>query len=187
MPEVWLTRCRSRTTSSRPAPNSGIAPVSGVSGVSRPALDEPQCGEPDDRLRHREERVVVVDGCRAPPFDAERLECDDARRSWRCRARRSAAVPRRRGGAPSRRRASKRGIGVLSSGGCGSRVGGELRGSAAQHDVSGRRRAASARSAAQQPRHAGHHRGRGAADVRADRARSAARRADARRAAARDR
>lgn len=36
MPEVRLTRWRSRTTSSRSAPNSGTAFVSGVSKVTRP-------------------------------------------------------------------------------------------------------------------------------------------------------
>ena len=78
MPEVWLTRCRSRTTSSRPAPNSGTAVEQWRLGRQPALLDEAQRGEPHDRLRHREQRVVVVDGCRPSALHAERVERDHA-------------------------------------------------------------------------------------------------------------
>ena len=47
-------------------------------GGQPPLLDEAQRGEPHDRLRHREQRVVVVDGGRPSALHAERVERDDA-------------------------------------------------------------------------------------------------------------
>ncbi|MDQ0577655.1 hypothetical protein QFZ29_003878 [Agromyces albus] len=50
-------------------------PVERRLGREPALLDQVQRGESDDRLRDREQRVVVVDGCRAPPLGAERVEC----------------------------------------------------------------------------------------------------------------
>ena len=47
-------------------------------GCQSALFDEAQRGEPDDRLRDREQRVVVVDGHRPPGRSAERVERDDA-------------------------------------------------------------------------------------------------------------